>query len=314
MNPMHQHHACEGHLRGRPAGSFLAVALVATLGLVVAELAGGYLGHSVALLSDAVHNLSDVPTIVISWLAALWSERPADTEKTFGYRRAGIVAAFTNGILLVLVALGLFWEAFDRFLHPVAVHEQWMIALSLVALAVNGGITAGLMRGRRDLNIRALFVHSLGDAASNVAILVGALVIRSTHAVWLDPVLGALIGALVLWSTLGILRESGHILLEGLPREMALAEVARDILSVSGVQEIHDIHIWTLGPDLHALSCHVRIPDMHMEESEKILTHIRERLDRQFGIHHVTIQFERAGLPEAGYYMPGPLHSSNPES
>jgi cobalt-zinc-cadmium efflux system protein len=307
---MHVHHAGESHPHATSAGRFLGVALAATLCLVAAELFGGYRGHSVALLGDAVHNLSDIPTIAISWLAARWSERPADAEKTFGYRRAGIVAAFTNGILLVLVALGLFWEAFVRFLRPVVVHEQWMIALSLVALAVNGGITAGLASGRRDLNLRALFVHNLGDAASNVAILVGALVIRSTGAVWLDPALGALIGALVLWSTIGILRESGHILLEGLPREMQLAEVARAVLNVPGVQEVHDIHIWTLSVDLHALSCHVRIPDMHMEESERILGKIRQCLSQDFGIHHVTIQFERAGLPEAGYYMPGPLHSS----
>jgi cobalt-zinc-cadmium efflux system protein len=166
------------------------------------------------------------------------------------------------------------------------------------------------MRDRRDLNLRALFVHNLGDAASNVAILAGALVMRSTGAVWLDPVLGALIGALVLWSTIGILRESGHILLEGLPREMELAQVARSVLAIPGVQEVHDIHIWTLSADLHALSCHVRIPDMHMEESERILGKIRECLGQNFGIHHVTVQFERAGLPEAGYYMPGPLRSS----
>ena len=115
---------------------------------------GGYLGHSIALVSDAVHNLSDVPAILISWIAARWAERPADTERTFGYRRAGILAAFTNSILLLLVALALFWEAFERFRHPVAVHEQWMIGLSLFALAINGGITLGLRRGRKDLNLR----------------------------------------------------------------------------------------------------------------------------------------------------------------
>ena len=283
---MHAHHHAEGDLHGIAAGRFLGAALAATLCLVVAELAGGYWGHSIALTSDAVHNLSDVPTIVISWLAVRWSERPADAQKTFGYRRAGVLAAFTNGILLVLVALALLWEALQRFLHPVAVHEQWMIWLSLVALAINGGITLGLTRGHRDLNLRALLVHNLGDAASNVGILAGALLIRSTGTLWLDPALGALIGALVLWSTFGILRESGHILLEGLPRQMELAEVARAVLRVPGVQEVHDIHVWTLSADHHALSCHVRIPDMHMEESEKLLAAIRERLAREFGIHH----------------------------
>ena len=297
----------EGHTHGSPSSGVLSAALAATLLLVVAELAGGYLGHSIALVSDAVHNLSDVPTIVISWFAARLALRPADQQRTFGYRRAGILGAFTNAILLVLVAAGLIWAGIDRFRHPVDVHEEWMIGLSILALVINGGITLSLARGRRDLNFRALLIHNLGDALSNVAILVGALVIRWTGAVWLDPMLGLIIGLMVLWSSIGILREAGHILLEGLPREMELSEVAGAILRVNGVQEVHDVHVWTLGTDTHALSCHVRIPDMHMEESEKILSAIREQLERDFGIHHATIQFERAGLPESGFYMPQPL-------
>ena len=131
-----------------------------------------------------------------------------------------------------------------------------------------------------------------------------------TGALWLDPALGLLIAGLVLWSSIGILRESGHILLEGLPRQMRLPDVARAILEVPGVQEVHDVHIWTLGADDHALSCHVRIPDMHMEESEKILAEICARLANSFGIQHATVQFERAGLPETGFYMPEPFRSS----
>jgi cobalt-zinc-cadmium efflux system protein len=307
---MHVHHGADGHSHQKPTRGFLSAALLATLILVAAEFLGGYLGHSIALLSDAIHNLSDVPTILISWIAASWAERPADAERTFGYRRAGILAAFTNSILLLLVALALLWGSADRFRHPVVVHEQWMIGLSLLALAVNGGITLGLFRSRRDLNLRALLVHNLGDALSNIGILAGALIIRSTGAVWLDPALGVLIAGFVLWSSLGILHESGHILLEGLPRQMRLPEVARSILEISGVQEVHDIHIWTIGADHHALSCHIRIPDMHMEESEKILTAIRARLAGSFGIQHTTVQFERAGLPDTGVYMPEPYRSS----
>ena len=303
------HHGSDGHSHS-PTHGFLSAALLATLVLVAAEFLGGYLGHSIALLSDAIHNLSDVPTILISWIAVRWAQRPADAERTFGYRRAGILAAFTNSILLLLVALALLWAAVNRFRHPVVVGEQWMIALSLLALAINGGITLGLVRGRRDLNLRALLVHNFGDALSNVGILAGALIIRSTGAVWLDPALGVLIAGFVLWSSLGILDESGHILLEGLPRQMRLPEVARSILEISGVQEVHDIHIWTIGADHHALSCHVRIPDMHMEESEKILTAIRGRLAESFGIQHTTVQFERAGLPDTGVYMPEPYRSS----
>ena len=171
---MHVHHRGDAHAHGKPARGFLSAALLATLVLVGAEFLGGYLGHSIALVSDAVHNLSDVPTILICWIAAHWAERPADPERTFGYRRAGILAAFTNSILLLLVALALFWEAFDRFRRPVAVHEQWMIGLSLFALVINGAITLGLMRGRKEIRSTALPCTAAGppvghSAASNSA-------------------------------------------------------------------------------------------------------------------------------------------------
>ncbi len=288
----------------------LSWAMAATLGLVAAEIIGGYLGHSIALVSDAVHNLSDVPTLLISWFAARWAVRPATAEKTYGYHRAGILAAFANALLLVLVALYLFYESYLRLRNPVAVHENVMIWIALLALGVNGGITLALVRGRHDLNLRSVLIHNFGDALSNVGILAGALVIRATGMEWLDPAIGVAIGALVLWSSYGIVKESSHILLEGLPRQMMLEDVARSILRVSGVQEVHDVHIWTLGTALYALSCHVRIPDMHMDESEKILAQIQERLSQDFQITHVTVQFERAGLlGDSRYYMPQPYRA-----
>ena len=182
-----------------------------------------------------------------------------------------------------------------------------MIGVSLLALAINGGITLALVRSRRDLNLRSLLLHNLGDAISNVGILAGAFAIRMTGAQWIDPAIGLVIAALVLWSTNGLLRDAGNILLEGLPKGIRLESVAHSILSIQGVQEVHDIHIWTIGTDLHALSCHVRIPDMHMEDSEKILKNIQQRLARDFSIHHVTIQFERAGLPATAFYVSAPL-------
>ena len=310
----HSHGRSHSHSHASPemAGGVIIGAVAATALLVAAELLGGYVGHSISLVSDALHNLSDIPTMLISWIALRWAARPADHERTYGYQRAGVLAAFTNAILLVLVSLGLFYEAFKRFLHPVAVHESWMIGVSLLALAINGGITLALVRSRRDLNLRSLLLHNFGDAISNVGILAGAFAIRMTGAQWLDPVIGVAIAAMVLWSTNGLLREAGNILLEGLPKGIRLESVARSILSIKGVQEVHDIHIWTIGTDLVALSCHVRIPDMHMDESEKILQSIRERLDSDFHITHTTVQFERAGLPQnAGYHMPVPLRSSS---
>ena len=309
---MHGHSHGHGHSHELPSSGVLAGSVAATLLLVAVELTGGVMAHSIALISDAVHNLTDVPSLLIAWLGIRWAGRPADAEKTFGYHRAGILAAFVNAIILIFVSVFLFVEAWERFRNPAPVNIFTMIWISLAALAINGGITLSVMRGRRDLNVRAVFIHNLGDALSNVAILVGALVIRATAAQWVDPFLGAAIGALVLWSSIGILREASHILLEGLPRGMTLEGVAHLILSVPGVQEVHDIHIWTLGTDLHALSCHICIPDMHMEESEKLLKEVRQRLSSDFHISHTTIQFERAGLPsQTAFLMPEPFHPHN---
>jgi cobalt-zinc-cadmium efflux system protein len=289
----------------------LGAAVAVTFLLVAAEIISGYLGHSIALVSDAIHNLTDVPTLVISWIGMRLALRPPTSQKTYGYHRAGILAAFVNAILLEVLALFLLYESVLRVRHPVAVQTGLMLWISVLALGINGGIAVAVHRGRRDLNIRTVWLHNLGDALSNVAIFAGALAIRWTGALWVDPLIGMGIGGMVLWSGAGILNESGHILLEGLPREIRLEDVAGAVLQVPGVQEVHDVHIWTLGTDLVALSCHVRVPDMHMEQSETVLAGIREVLEHDFRITHTTIQFERAGLPaEAGPYMPEPAKRS----
>ncbi|PYT55256.1 MAG: cation transporter [Acidobacteria bacterium] len=303
---VHDHgHAGRAHSALRP--SVLGWAMAATLGLVVAEVFGGILGRSVALLNDALHNLSDVPALGISYLAMRWAERPADSEKTYGYHRAGTLAAFTNAFVLVLLSLWLGYEAVQRLRTPVEVIESWMIWTSIAALAVNGGITLALVRGRGDLNLRSILIHNFGDALSNIAIVVGALIIRATGAHWIDPLLGLAIGLLVLWSSIGILRESSHLLLEGRPHEMSVEDVARAILTVEGVQEVHDVHVWSLGGGHNALSLHARIPDMHLDECERLLVAIQQLAAKQFGIGHTTVQLERAGLPaKSGYVMPEP--------
>lgn len=318
---MHLHaHSHRGHSHdslGHHAGAggastgILGLSVLATLGLVAAEFGAGYAGHSVALVSDGIHNLTDVPTLVISWLATRWALRPPTPEKTYGYHRAGILAAFVNAMILTLASLFLIYESVERLRQPVDVRTSLMMWVSVLALVINGGITLGVHRGRQDLNVRTVWIHNLGDAGSNVAIFAGAWAIRYTGAQWVDPVLGIAIGAMILWSGVGILNESGHILLEGLPRNIQLEQVAAALLRVEGVQEVHDVHIWTLGTDLLALSCHVRIPDMHMEDSERILGHIRAVLAHAFQIAHTTVQFERAGLPaQAGLYMPQPVQQS----
>src|SRR6516162_1023682 len=314
----HDHVNAHGHSRD-PSGHaghahppmqprVLAWAMAATLGLVVAEIFGGLLGRSIALVNDAVHNLSDVPALGISWLAMRWAQRPADEEKTYGYRRAGELAAFTNAVLLVLLAVWLGWKSIERLRSPVEVVESWMIWTSLGALAVNGGITLALVRGKHDLNLRSILIHNFGDALSNIAIIAGAVVIGYTGWHWIDPLLGLAIGLLVLWSSIGILRASAHILLEGRPKEMGIEEVARAILKVEGVMEVHDVHIWSLGGGEIAMSCHARVPDMHLDKCESLLAGIKAMLAQEFSIGHVTVQLERAGLPaQSGYVMPEPV-------
>ncbi len=303
----HAGHGHAGHSHPTLRPSVLGWAMAATLGLVVAEIFGGILGRSVALLNDAVHNLSDVPALGISYLAMRWAQRPADSEKTYGYHRAGTLAAYTNAFVLVLLSLWLGYEAFERFRSPVEVVESWMIWTSVGALAVNGGITLALVRGLGDLNLRSILVHNFGDALSNIAIIAGALIIHATSAYWIDPLLGLAIGLLVLWSSIGILRESSHILLEGRPLDLRVEDVARAILKIEGVQEIHDVHLWSLGGGHNALSLHARIPDMHLDECERLLSSIKQLAAKEFAIDHTTVQLERAGLPaQSGYVMPEP--------
>src|SRR6202051_1256925 len=199
----HRHSHDHAHPPMRP--SVLAWAMVATLGLVVAEVFGGFHGRSVALLNDAVHNLSDVPALGISWIAMRWAQRPADSEKTYGYRRAGVLAAFTNAVLLVLLSLWLGWESIERLRAPVNVVESWMIWTPLAALAVNGGITLALVRGRGDLNLRSILVHNFGDALSNIAIIGGAAIIHMTGSHRIDALLRLAIGLLGFWCSIGTL-------------------------------------------------------------------------------------------------------------
>src|SRR5215469_9440236 len=195
----HGHGHDHAHGLGSNMTGLLGAAVVVTFGLVAVELIAGYVGHSIALVSDAVHNLTDIPTLIISWIGMRMALRPPTSEKTYGYHRAGILAAFVNAMLLELVALFLLYESVLRLQSPVDVRTGLMLWVSVLALAINGGITQSVHSGRRDLNVRAVWLHNLGDALSNIAIFVGALAIRWTGARWVDPVVGIGIGLMVLW-------------------------------------------------------------------------------------------------------------------
>ncbi len=307
---MHVHPATSG-IDSRRMTWVLQASVAVTLGFFAVELVGGYYARSIGLISDAFHNLTDVPTLLLSWFALYMERKPPTEEKTYGYHRAGVLAAFGNALILLVVGAFIFYEAIERVRHPLVVAADLMLAISCVGILVNGGISLALMRGRRDLNLRSVFIHNLGDAASSLGLIVASLLIRFTGLFWIDPAIGMAIGAGILWSSWGILKETVNILLEGLPKGITLKDVASAVLTVPGVEEVHDMHIWSLGSRMRALSCHVRIRDMNVSETETIRQQINSILEHMFHIDHTTIQFEQA--PTNGPFMPAPIQSG-PES
>ncbi|HEX4593616.1 MAG TPA: cation diffusion facilitator family transporter [Bryobacteraceae bacterium] len=283
---MHHH----GHAHA--TGQILKWSSAATMLFVVVEVIAGVRSGSLALISDAGHNFTDALALVLAGVGLYLQSKPADSVKTYGYHRAGVLTAFANALTLVGISGFIFYEAWQRFLHPQHVEEWTMLWVAVAALALNGGILWGLHREKNhDLNIRAAFMHMLGDAISSVGIIGGAIAIHYTGIEVIDPVLSVLIGALIVWTAWDIIQESLNVLLEGLPRGMELSEVTGAMRKLDGVIDVHDLHIWSLGSSAHALSCHVLIEDMPPSESNTILQRINELLCG-FDIHHSTIQFE----------------------
>jgi cobalt-zinc-cadmium efflux system protein len=287
----HSHH--EAHSHGRK-GTALFASLIVTAAFVAVEAVAGFRANSLALLSDALHNFTDAFGLLLAGVAFIAQSRPANQVKTYGYHRTGVLAAFINALLLVAFSLTLFYESYQRMLHPQPVAESIMIWVAGAGLIVNLGIAWGLGGHGSDINVRAVWIHMLGDAASCVAIIIGAVVIRYTSWLAVDPLLSVLIGGVIIWTGWDIFRDSLNILLEGLPKGLRLAEVASHIRTVDGVIDVHDLHIWSLGSDAHALSCHVLIEDMPPSASDSILRHVNQLLAGRFEIHHTTVQFEHA--------------------
>ena len=276
----HYHHHVPGHAHGHDhshdhshsgTGRTLVVSVLLTSAFVVVEAFAGFRASSLALLSDAGHNFADAFALLLALFGFYLQSRPANAVKTFGYQRAGVLAAFVNAVSLVVLALLLFYESYHRLMHPQPVVESTMIAVAALGLALNLFIVLKLGGHGHDMNLRAAWIHMLGDALSCVAIIVGAVVIHYSGWLAIDPILSMLIGAMIVWSGWGIIQESINVLLEGLPKGIELEEVSGDMRGIDGVIDVHDLHIWSLGTQSHALSCHVLIDDMPPSASEAIL-------------------------------------------
>lgn len=285
-------HAHAGHSHGNEPSRVLRISLGLTLAYIVLLIVAGIKAHSLALLSEAGHNASDFLALLLSLGAVYLQQRPPSPTKTYGYSRAGVLAAFLNAVGLVLISFFIFYEAFHRLLQPADIHARVMIWVAALGVLLNGAIALILYRSSRDLNLRSVFLHEFGDTLSTAAVIGGGWAILATGYVWIDSALSFIIAALILWSTFGIIRESLNILLEGTPRGMELRHIAAAISAIPGVNDVHDLHVWSIGSDTHALSCHISIADIPPSASESILREVKDKLRDRFRIYHTTIQFE----------------------
>jgi cobalt-zinc-cadmium efflux system protein len=302
---MHVH--CSGNEKTQRV---LRISLAATLAYVALTFFAGVHAHSLALISEAGHNVSDFLALLLSFVAVYFQTRPATDNKTFGYQRAGVLAAFLNALTLIFLSVWIAIEAIHRFREPAHVEPRIMMIVAATGVLMNGVIAAMLWTTSRDVNIRSTFIHMLGDTLSTAAVIIGGAAILFTGHNWIDPVLSILIAALILWSSTSIVRETLNILLEGTPRGVSLAEIRVSLEGIKGVEDVHDLHVWSLGSQTHALATHVTIADIPPSESARILEEIQGTLRKRFSIYHATIQFEHVGceVAQAGCAPPLDAH------
>jgi len=274
----------------------MALALVITLVFVVVEAGAGIIANSLALLTDAAHDLTDVIALALSWYAVRLTLRPAHSGKTFGYHRAGILIALFNSTTLVIIALGIFYEAYQRLLNPPEVQGGLMTVVAALAFIVNLG-TALLVRpgSDHDLNQRSAFIHLAGDALATFGALIAGVLIMLTGWYILDPLVSMLIGLLIVWNAWHIIREGVEILLEGTPRDIDMRAMVTDIQQVPGVRGVHDLHVWSITQNMRALSAHVLVDDEPISVGAGIQRQINDVLNTQYNIAHATLQLECVG-------------------
>ncbi len=288
----HTHtHAGHNHTHGM-AKQTLRIAFMLTILILLAELIGGFLANSLALLSDAGHVVTDLFALGLAWFAAVQAERPANAQKTFGYHRVGILAALANAVTLILIAVVICWEAVQRFQHPEPIQPLVMFFSASIGIAINLFIGFGLRKEEHNINVRAAALHVFGDVGVSVGVIVAGVIILLTKWTPLDPILSIAISLLIVVSSWPILRETADILLESTPKTIALPQLVADMKRVNGVKEVHDLHVWSITSGMYALSCHVLIDDLPPSGSSPILQSLKTMLHEQYNVDHTTIQFE----------------------
>ncbi len=285
--------------------------IILTSLILVAEVIGGLLSGSLALLSDAAHVFMDIFALVLSFIALKLAIRPPDDQHSFGWHRLEVVAALINGVSLFIISVGIWIEAVKRFQHPVAVHSIEMLVIAVIGLAVNV-VVAFILGGhdhahndhnlehaqetgskKRNLNVQSAFLHVLGDAISSVGVIIAAITIQFTKVEWIDPLISVLIGVIIFISAFRVLKSALHILIEGVPEGLSIKEINSRMSAVEAVKTVHDLHVWNLGSEEISLSAHVVLEDAHEDEQPAIMDQLKQLLDKEFHIQHTTIQFEK---------------------
>ena len=286
----------------------MGAAVGLALSFVVVEAGCGWFAHSLALLSDAGHNLADTAALGCSWYALWIANKPSHQGMTFGYHRVGIFAALANAVSLVLIAVLIGWEAIARIREPQVANGGVMIVVAVAAIIVNLVIGLWLHKGSKDdLNIRSAYLHMLGDAVSACGVVIAGVLVATMRAPLADPVVSLLIAGLILLSSYGVLRESATVLLEGTPTGMDMPAVIAAIKSVGGVLDVHDLHVWMVGPGVVACSCHILVAEQSVREGQQVLRAVVDDIEHRFHITHTTVQVEVEGCDANDMYCMGQI-------
>ena len=288
----------------------LRLSLILTLVFVGVETVAGIGAHSLALLSDAGHNFTDAFALLLSWYALRVARKPATAGKTYGYHRVGILTALFNAITLLVIAVLICVEAYRLFIHPEPVQSGPMIGVALVAVVLNTVIAVWLHgASHNSLNMRSAFIHMLGDALSSAAVVVAGVAIHFTSWPYADPIVSVLIAVFIVYTSIGIVREAMNILLEGAPSGLDMQRLLAAMHSIPGVQDVHDLHVWTIGDGMNALSCHLRVSEADAVRSSSVVREVKEMLAATYSMRHSTIETECDGCHTSDVYCQMEAHS-----
>jgi cobalt-zinc-cadmium efflux system protein len=307
----HGHSHAHAHAPSNVSGTAMAAAVTLTLGFVAIEAAMGWFAHSLALLSDAGHNLADAAALGLSWYALSIANKPSHAGMTFGYHRVGVFAALVNAITLVAIAALIAWEAIGRIRHPQPAEGGLMIAVAAAAIVINLAVGLWLHKGAKDdLNIRSAYIHMMGDALSAFGVVIAGVLVLTIGFSLADPIVSLLIALLILYSSYGVLRDSATVLLEGTPVGINMPAVIAAIKSVTGVLDVHDLHVWMVGPGVVACSCHILVAEQSIREGQQVLRAVVHDISHRFKITHTTVQVEVEGSDANDMYCMGQRSSA----